>query len=399
MRFSPLAPTELSGLFDDKLLEKAEYISIESPKLLGGYSDVVINEVKNLLRITNSYYSNRIESEGTHPINIEKAMKKEFSEDTEEKQLQYLSLAYIQTQIYLENSLNSLSTPFNTDFQKKIHKEFYSYEGMENFLKIKKDDKYIDMIPGELREEDVKIGEHIAVPYQELENMMEEFNKAYNSSIKYGLKAMKILYILSSHHRFVWIHPFLDGNGRASRLLMDSLINFIGIEGYGLWNISRGLARNNSKYKSLLSAADEIRVSDYDGRGNLTNKGLYRLVDFMLDVAVDQINYMKSVLVIKELSQRIENYVEFSRKKMYRIDPLPKHTDRLLKELLIKGTIKRGEVEKIIGTKQTVASTLVKDLIQRDYIQSDTPRGDIRIKFNAHFAMKIFPELIPDMEK
>lgn len=84
---------------------------------------------------------------------------------------------------------------------------------------------------------------------------------------------------------------------------------------------------------------------------------------------------------------------------MYRIDPLPKHTDRLLKELLIKGTIKRGEVEKIIGTKQTVASTLVKDLIQRDYIQSDTPRGDIRIKFNAHFAMKIFPELIPDMEK
>lgn len=187
---------------------------------------------------------------------------------------------------------------------------------MENFLKIKKDDKYIDMIPGELREEDVKIGEHIAVPYQELENMMEEFNKAYNSSIKYGLKAMKILYILSSHHRFVWIHPFLDGNGRASRLLMDSLINFIGIEGYGLWNISRGLARNNLNINLFLSAADEIRVSDYDGRGNLTNKGLYRLVDFMLDVAVDQINYMKSVLVIKELSQRIENYVEFSRKNV-----------------------------------------------------------------------------------
>lgn len=398
MQFSPLAPTQLSGTFDDKLLEKAEYICIESPKLLGGYNEIVINEIKNLLRITNSYYSNRIESEGTHPINIEKAMKKEFSEDTKEKQLQYLSLAYIQTQIHLENTLHSWNTPFDTNFQKEIHKKFYSYEGMKDFLKIKRDDKFIDMIPGELREEDVKIGKHIAVPYHELENIMKQFNEAYNGSIRHGLKIMKILYILSSHHRFVWIHPFLDGNGRTSRLLMDSLISFIGIEGYGLWNISRGLARNNSKYKSLLAAADEIRTSDYDGRGNLTNKGLYQLVDFMLDVAIDQINYMKSVLSIKELSQRIENYVEFAKKKMYRIEPLPKHTDRLLKELLIKGSLKRGDVEKIIGTKQTVASTLIKELIQRDYIQSDSARGDIRIKFNAHFSMKIFPELMPDIE-
>jgi Fic family protein len=379
-------------------LEKAEYICIESPKLLGGYNEIVINEIKNLLRITNSYYSNRIESEGTHPINIEKAMKKEFSEDTKEKQLQYLSLAYIQTQIHLENTLHSLSTPFDTNFQKEIHKEFYSYEGMKDFLTIKRDDKSIDMIPGQLREEDVMIGDHVAVPYQELENIMKQFNEAYNGSIRHGLKIMKILYILSSHHRFVWIHPFLDGNGRTSRLLMDSLITFIGIEGYGLWNISRGLARNNSKYKSLLAAADEIRTSDYDGRGNLTNKGLYQLVDFMLDVAIDQIDYMKSVLSIKELSQRIENYVEFAKKKMYRIEPLPKHTDRLLKELLIKGSLRRGDVEKIIGTKQTVASTLIKELIQRDYIQSDTARGDIRIKFNAHFSMKIFPELMPDIE-
>lgn len=398
MQFSPLAPTQLSGTFDDKLLEKAEYICIESPKLLGGYNEIVINEIKNLLRITNSYYSNRIESEGTHPINIEKAMKKEFSEDTKEKQLQYLSLAYIQTQIHLENTLHSWNTPFDTNFQKEIHKEFYSYEGMKDFLTIKRDDKSIDMIPGNLRKEDVMIGEHVAVPYQELENIMKQFNEAYNGNIRHGLKIMKILYILSSHHRFVWIHPFLDGNGRTSRLLMDSLITFIGIEGYGLWNISRGLARNNSKYKSLLAAADEIRTSDYDGRGNLTNKGLYQLVDFMLDVAIDQINYMKSVLSIKELSHRIENYVEFAKRKMYKIVPLPKHTDRLLKELLIKGSVRRGDVEKIIGTKQTVASTLIKELIQRDYIQSDTVRGDIRIKFNAHFSMKIFPELMPDIE-
>lgn len=77
--------------------------------------------------------------------------------------------------------------------------------------------------------------------------------------------------------------------------------------------------------------------------------------------------------------------------------PLPKHSATLLKELVIKGTIKRGEVQYIIGTKDRIASSLIKKLIERNYITSDTPRGDIRIKFNTHFAMKLFPELIPEI--
>jgi len=398
MQFSPLSPIELDGTFTNELLEKAEYITIESPKLLGGYNDVVINEIKNLLRVTNSYYSNRIESEGTHPINIEKAMNKEFLEDTKESQLQHLSLAYIDTQKYLETQISVLGKfPFDLEFQKNIHKFFYSYEGMESFLKIKKDDGFINMIPGELRKRDVKIGSHIGIPYKNLESTLIEFNNAYSNTVKYGMKAHKILNIFSAHHRFLWIHPFLDGNGRTSRLLTDALIDFIGIEGHGLWNLSRGLARNNTKYKSLLAAADEIRTNDYDGRGNLTKRGLYNLVNFMLDVSINQIEYMNSVLRIKELVERIDNYVFFSREKMYKIDPLPKHTNTLLKELLIKGTLKRGDVHKVIGSKQTLASELIKELLKRNYIQSDTPRGDIRIKFNAHFAMKIFPELIPDI--
>lgn len=396
MQFSPLSPTELNGIFKDELLEKAEYICIESPKLIGGYNDVVISEIKNLLRVTNSYYSNRIESEGTHPLNIEKAMRKEFSEDSKEKQLQYLSLAYINTQKEFEEDF--LQNPFDVEFQKKIHKKFYSFEGMSDFLKIKHNELSVDMIPGELRNMDVEIGSHIAVSHKDVESLLFEYNNAYRGSIKHGLKANKILNIFSAHHRFLWIHPFLDGNGRTSRLLTDSLMNFIGIEGYGLWNISRGLARDNSKYKRLLAAADEHRLNDYDGRGNLTKKGLYDFVNFMLDISIDQIKYMNSMLRIKELTGRIDRYVEFSRAKMYNIEPLPKHADRLLKELLIKGSIKRGEVEKVIGTKQTVASEHIKELLKRDYIQSDSPRGDIRIKFNAHFAMKIFPELIPDIE-
>jgi len=38
-------------------------VIIESAKLTGGYNKYFIDAIKDLLKITNSYYSNRIESE------------------------------------------------------------------------------------------------------------------------------------------------------------------------------------------------------------------------------------------------------------------------------------------------------------------------------------------------
>ncbi len=45
----------------------------------------------------------------------------------------------------------------------------------------------------------------------------------------------------------------------------------------------------------------------------------------MLDIALDQINYMSEVLRIDLIANRIRNYVIFSQKNMYKdIEPLPK---------------------------------------------------------------------------
>lgn len=43
---------------------------------VGTYSDVTLRGIEELLYIANSYYSNLIEFEGTHPVDIEKVMKK-----------------------------------------------------------------------------------------------------------------------------------------------------------------------------------------------------------------------------------------------------------------------------------------------------------------------------------
>ena len=102
MLISPVMPYDLQDQIKPELLELAEKVCIESAKIASGYNQHVVNAFRDVLRITNSYYSNRIEAESTHPVDIEKAMRKEFSNDSKEKALQELSLAHIKTQEFVE---------------------------------------------------------------------------------------------------------------------------------------------------------------------------------------------------------------------------------------------------------------------------------------------------------
>ena len=69
----------------------------------------------------------------------------------------------------------------------------------------------------------------------------------------------------------------MDGNGRVTRLASHAALyrDFTG----GLWSICRGLARSHTEYYTRLENADEPRRGDLDGRGNLTEAGLW---DFLL---------------------------------------------------------------------------------------------------------------------
>jgi Fic family protein len=82
-----------------------------------------------------------------------------------------------------------------------------------------------------------------------------------------------VIAVAATHHRFLWIHPFLDGNGRVARLMSHAMLLEIGI-GSALWSVSRGLARNSADYKRLLMAADEPRRNDLDGCGALSHEAL-----------------------------------------------------------------------------------------------------------------------------
>ena len=396
MDFTPLLPLDNQGNIDAQLLSMAEELCIKSATLSGSHAPQVLYGIKELLRKVNSYYSNQIESEGTHPIDIDKATREEFSTNSKERQLQQLSLVHIEVQKYVESYFSEGQTPYSKDFVLDVHRELYSHPDMAHFLHIedKENHKIIQMIPGELRDSNVRVGQHIAPEYTELSHFFNKYEHLYKVP-NHATQAKKVIYALASHHRLMWVHPFLDGNGRTSRLVLDGIFNSMLLEGCGLWNISRGLSRRSEDYKHYLALADMVRQGDLDGRGALSTRAFVSYTKFMLEIALDQVEFMNNNLKMHSLHERIESYVRLSKEGLFNTKPLPKYSELLLKELLMVGEVARGKVMDIIGTKERTATTLIKELIQMDFLESDTPKSAIRIKFNAHFASYIFPELIP----
>ncbi|SMP85993.1 Fic family protein [Epsilonproteobacteria bacterium SCGC AD-308-O04] len=397
MYFTPILPIDIKGNIDQDLLSLSEEVCIKSASLGGSHNIHIISSIKELLRKTNSYYSNKIESEGTHPLDIEKAMKKDFSSNEYDKKLQLLSLAHIDVQKYIEAYFidNESSNIYSKHFILELHKEFYTKEGMDKFLDIHYENKHAKMLPGTFREDDVYVGKHIAPKFSELETMLGSFENEYSKIYNPSTKALKLLYALSAHHRLVWIHPFLDGNGRISRLFLDASLRDIQLDGYGLWNISRGLARSSDEYKKYLALADMKLQGATDGRGPLSIRGLSYYLKYMLETALDQIAFMSKNLQLSSLGNKIDKFVFLSEQGMLNTKPLPKYSSALFKELLINGEIPRGKVKDIINKSDRTATSLIKALTEMDYLESDTQKSAIRLKINAEFGSYLMPDLIP----
>ena len=401
MYFTPLLPVNNDGNIDEELLKMSDTLCLKSAALGAAYPPQVLRGIRSMLRTVNSYYSNKIESEGTHPFEIEKASRKIFTGDTKQQQLQKMSLVHIGVQEWVEDLLKEgdNTTPFIRDFICDVHREFYSHEDMKPFLDIKTvpnstdKSKIIKMIPGEFRDRVVYVGGHEAPEHTIIPTLFNLYESNYKVHPSF-VQAKKVIYAIASHHRLTWIHPFLDGNGRTSRLVLDGIFTGIQLQGYGLWNISRGLARNSNEYKKYLGAADLPRQGDMDGRGALSLNGLKIYIKFMLETALDQVKYMAEVLQLQTLTQRVENYVMFSQLGMYPGKELPKYSELLLKELLLRGEMARGKVGNTINASGSTATKLIRELSDLDFLESDTPKGAIRIKFNAHFASEIFPDLM-----
>lgn len=343
----------------------------------------------HLVRAMNCYYSNLIEGHDTHPVDIERALNNDYSTDARKRDLQLEAKAHISVQRWIDGG-GLRGRAVSADGLREVHRRFCELLP-EDLLWVEDPDskERLRVVAGELRQHDVKVGRHIPVSPGAIPRFLARFEATYS---RLG-KTDAILATGTAHHRLLWIHPFLDGNGRVARLMSHAML-LESLDTGGLWSVARGLARNVAEYKRHLASCDLPRRNDVDGRGALSEEELANFTRFMLEVCIDQVEFMEGLVQPERLRTRILLWAE----EEVRLGVLPARTGQVIEAILYRGELPRADVSSALGTTARHARRVVSALADRGVLVSETPRAPWRLAFPAALASRWLPGLFPERE-
>lgn len=250
------------------------------------------------------------------------------------------------------------------------------------------------LMPGQLRRQPVQVGHHHPPRYEVLQELLARFAKVYGSQLSSaapgGIHRLRgILASMAAHHRFAWIHPFQDGNGRIARLVLSVMLGACGIPGTRLWSISRGLAKSVDHYRHYLAAADQPLMDEFDGRGKLSETGLVAFCVYALQTSIDQAQFMGSMFSGEHFRRRVEHYF-----RTVRLDLKPESVHLYLHAFMM-GEFARMEAGRLTGLPERTARNVLGALLDEGLLISDSPKGKVGVGFPMHALGVLLPNLYP----
>jgi Fic family protein len=383
-QFEPLFPVRDL----DVLRAQSHEIVRASIRLSSLAHDSVRAEMRELVRGMNSYYSNRIEGQGTHPRNIERALALDFSDKPKVARLQRLAIAHIEAEHELEATRSTRMAPgvfvdLGTGTMIEAHRALYARLPADE--RVTEDGVVIE--PGVLRCVNVSVGRHVPPDFSSVAQFLARLDAVFGKP--FLLDDIPIA-IACLHHRLAWVHPFADGNGRAVRLHSHVALSDFST---GLWSPNRGLARRRDEYYARLAQADAPRQGDLDGRGNLSERGLKSWVEFFLGVCLDQVRFMETMFDLNSMKRRIEALITF---RAAQDKALRSQAIMPLHHLFAAGPVTRGEFQQMTGLGQRLARTLLSRLLAIGLVKSDGPYAPVRFALPLDALQFLFPDLYPE---
>lgn len=360
----------------------------KSARFRGSLPANLLNSLADLVRSMNCYYSNLIEGHNTHPVDIERALRNDYSKEPYKRNLQLEAKAHITVQKWIDGGGLRNGRAVSEDGICEIHRRFCA-ELPEDLLWVEDPDtkERIKIVPGELRRLGVKVGNHVPISPTAVPRFLTRFEQVYG----HLGKTDAILGTAPGHHRLLWIHPFLDGNGRVARLMSHAVL-LETLETGAVWSAARGLARKVADYKRHLAACDSLRRNDLDGRGQLSEEALAAFTKFFLEVCIDQVEFMEGLMQPDALRTRILLWAE----EQIKLSKLPPTSGRVLEAVLYRGNLPRSEVANVAGASTRTASRIISALTEAGVLTSDTPYAPIRLVFPAALAERWMPGLFPE---
>jgi len=174
----------------------------------------------------------------------------------------------------------------------------------------------------------------------------------------------QMLQVALAHHRFVWIHPFRNGNGRVSRLFTYAMLRrtIFSTRGHSALNPTSVFGNDRSLYISALEGADDLSEEGATAWATFFVQGirddLARLVD------LQDHRYVSDVLVGPALGALVADGV------------IDRSTLGVLELVLQAGVVKSGDLSGILGDNSARRSRVLRALVERQLLQpaTDGPR-------------------------
>ena len=391
--FEPLLPQEHRM---GALLEKASDLIREAASLGASAAPGAAVQLRELLRSMNSYYTNRIEGEHTRPSDIERALLKDFSKESDVARRQRLAVSHIQTEIACERLIQAKLDSGETVIPWLYSTQALVWLHLQLFGGLTPEDLTLAdgslLTPGQVRTRGVAVGIHEAPNAEALPSFLSRWEEVYGHSRR---GEASIVALAAAHHRLAWVHPFLDGNGRVARLHTHLALHAQGLTN-GLWSPLRGFARSEEKYRGMLRAADEHRRGDLDGRGNLTEAGLIDWISYTLETCIDQVRFMRKLLDVGSMRERIQAALIFEESKKTGVR---KEAALALHYLFSTNSeLGRAAFKQMTGLGERVATDLISSLLKNGYLATDSAYGALRFAIPRSALRFYFPDLWPEAE-
>ena len=220
-----------------------------------------------------------------------------------------------------------------------------------------------DPTPGAYREQDVAISgsDHIPPSWITVHAEMSALLDFANGDRPLHEQMMQIAL---AHHRFVWFHPFRNGNGRVSRLFTYAMLRktVFATGGHRALNPAAVFGNDRSAYITALESADALDAAGAVSWITFFVRGIRD--DLQRLVQLQDQEFVESALVGPALTL------------MTRDGVLSRTDEAVLRAVLAAGVVKAGDLEPVIPGSASHRSRVIRSLLDRGMLRqaTDGPR-------------------------
>lgn len=340
---------------------------LRTETLYGEIPPYIFFQLKNIFQILETLGSARIEGNNTTLAEyVEKIIEQKAEKDESQKEIENIerAIAFIEKNTDVDTKFSRM---YISELHKIVTKDLTpppNGEGSKN--------------PGNLRSENVKIKnvKHIPPDVAVLQEYFDNFINFVNKDYK---EQYQLLMVALAHHRFAYIHPFDNGNGRMGRLLNYALLIKLGfqVKKGRIINPSSIFYTDRDKYYDKLAKADSLK-----------NEDVLAWAEYFLLGLKNEIEKIDSLLKKEFVKEKILlPAIDFALDR----ESITSREHKILKYLIEKGdmTMKSEELSSLGVSDSVQKSRIMKKLKDKNIIEPIEKGGRIyTVKFANNYLLR-----------